>query len=322
MSDADPLHVTVLDDYQQVAAELGEWDRIGRRIELDAVAEHIADPDRLVDRLADAEVVVAMRERTPLPAEVVGRLAKLRLIVTTGPSNAVIDVAGAARHGVEVRGTGGYLTPTSELTWALILALLRHVPLEDRAIREGGWQVTVGTELAGRTLGVVGLGRLGTLVARVGRAFDMRVIAWSTNLDADHAASLGVKGVSREELFETADVVSVHLVLSERSRGLIGPDDLARMKPTAVLINTSRGPIVDETALVEALREGRIAGAGLDVFDREPLPSDHPLRTLPNTVLTPHIGYVSDGLYRLFYDEIVDDIAAWCRGESLRVVEP
>jgi phosphoglycerate dehydrogenase-like enzyme len=316
------LRIAVLDDYQQIAATLGAWDTVPRTVELDAMADHIDDLSALVERLGGAEVVVAMRERTPLTAEVIGALPDLRLIVTTGPSNAVIDVAAAHANDVEVRGTGGYLSPTSELTWALILALLRHVPAEDRSVREGGWQHTLGTELAGRTLGVVGLGRLGTLVARVGAAFDMKVIAWSQNLDPDHAAELGVTAVGREELFSTADVVSVHLVLSDRSRGLVGAADIDRMKPTAILVNTSRGPIVDEAALVAALESGAIAGAGLDVFDHEPLPLDHPFRRLDNTVLTPHIGYVSDGLYELFYAEIVEDIAAWCRGETLRVVEP
>lgn len=315
------LRVVVLDDYQQVAATLGDWGRIPAEVDLDAVAEHLTGVD-LVQRLEGADVVVAMRERTALPASVLDAMPSVRLIVTTGPSNAAIDVAAATEREIEVRGTMGYLTPTSEHTWALILALLRHVPAEDAALRRGGWQHTLGTELAGRTLGLVGLGRLGTLVARVGKAFDMRVVAWSENLDPAHAEAHGVEAVDRATLFSTSDVVSVHLVLSERSRGLIGAADLSRMKSTAVLINTSRGPIVDEGALVDALASGRIAGAGLDVFDVEPLPVDHPLRTLDNTVLTPHVGYVTDGLYRQFYDEIVDDIAAWCRREPLRVVSP
>ncbi|MFT5204338.1 MAG: phosphoglycerate dehydrogenase-like enzyme [Candidatus Aldehydirespiratoraceae bacterium] len=322
MSDADRLRVVVLDDYQGVAAALGEWSSIAGEVEVDSIREHIADPARLCARIGSARVVVAMRERTLLSDQVLADLSALELIVTTGPSNVMIDVAAANARGIDVCGTGGYLTPTSELTWALILALMRNVPAEDRSLREGGWQHTLGRELAGRTLGIIGLGRVGTLVAKVGLAFDMNVIAWSPNLNSDQAAAVGVRAVEREELFTEADVVTVHMVLSERSRGLVGGSDLARMKPTAILVNTSRGPIIDEKALVDVLERRAIGGAALDVFDREPLPKDHPLRGLENTVLTPHLGYVSDGLYDLFFREIVEDIAAWRRGELIRVVEP
>ncbi len=316
------LRVAVLDDYQQVAASLGDWSQISPAVTLDPIADHIDGLDVLAERLRHAQVVVAMRERTPLTAELFDRLPDVKLIVTTGPSNAVIDVSAANDRGIEVRGTGGYLSPTSELTWALILALLRHIPAEDRSIRDGGWQHTMGTELAGKVLGIVGLGRLGTAVARVGRAFDMHTIAWSPNLDPDHAAAHDVRAVSKTDLFSSADVVSVHMVLSARSRGLVGVDELALMKPTAVLVNTSRGPIVDEDALIAALESRSIAGAALDVFDTEPLPAGHTLRRLDNTVLTPHIGYVTDGLYRQFFAEIVEDIVAWQRGEALRIVGP
>ena len=317
----DAIHVAVLDDYQGVAAQLGDWAMLPARVELDAIDVHLADRTELAARLAGAEVVVAMRERTTIDDALLGCLPDLRLIVTTGPSNAVIDVAAANDRGITVCGTGGSLAPTSELTWALILALARHVPAEDRNIRGGGWQHTVGTDLAGRMLGLVGLGRIGKLVARAGVAFGMEVQAWSRNLDPEAARRRGVTPVERDVLFATSDVISIHMVLSERSRGLVGARELDLMKPTALLVNTSRGPIIDEIALVDALTRGTIGGAGLDVFDREPLPPEHPLRALPNTVLTPHIGYVTDGLYELFYREIVEDIGAWLAGEPIRVVE-
>jgi phosphoglycerate dehydrogenase-like enzyme len=225
----------------------------------------------------------------------------------------------ARKLGILVTGTGGTLTPTSELTWGLLLSLARHIPQEDRSVRDGGWQQTVGTDLAGATLGVVGLGNLGALVASVGRAFRMDVIAWSQHLTQERADEVGVRRVEKDELFEAADFVSVHLVLSERSRGLIGRRELSLMKPTAYLVNTSRGPIVDEDALISALEQGRLAGAGLDVFDQEPLPPNHPFRRLPNVVITPHVGYVTRRCYEVFYQEIVEDIAGYLRGEPIRV---
>jgi phosphoglycerate dehydrogenase-like enzyme len=278
--------------------------------------EHIADPDALVAALEPFDVVVAMRERTRLGADVLDRLPRLRLLVTTGPFNAVIDFDAARRRGVTCCGTGGIITPTSELTWGLIIGLLRHIPQEHRRVQDGGWQRSVGSDLAGRRLGVIGLGNLGKLVARVGEAFQMDVVGWSPNLTEERAADAGVRRVDKHELFATSDVVTIHMVLSDTTRGLVGAPELALMKPSAVLVNTSRGPIVD------ALRSGRIAGAGLDVFDVEPLPADHPLRTAPNTVLTPHIGYVTDGLYRIFYDHIVEDVAAFAAGDPIRIVQP
>jgi len=316
------MRIAVLDDYQQVAADLGDWGSLPPGTELVAFAEHIADGDRLVAALAGFDVVVAMRERTPLPRGVIERLAGLRLIVTTGMRNAAVDVDAATDAGITVCGTSGAITPTSELTWALILALLRHVPAEDAAVRSGGWQHTVGVGVAGRTIGVVGLGNLGRLVAEAARAFRMQTIAWSQNLTAERAADVGARLVTKDELFATADVVSIHLVLSDRTRHLVGEAELRSMKPGSVLINTSRGPIVDEVALVRALSEGWIAGAGLDVFEVEPLPADHPLRSAPNTVLTPHIGYVTDDCYRIFYRDIVEDIAAFDRGAPVRVINP
>ena len=316
------LRIAVLDDFQSVSADFADWSRLPEAAEVVSFADHLDDEDAVADRLAGFDVVVAMRERTPFPRSLLERLPKLRLLVTTGARNAAIDVAAAADLGVSVCGTGAHPTGTVELTWALVLAVARHVPEEDAGLRAGGWQRTVGTDLAGATLGVVGLGRLGTRVARIGQAFGMDVIAWSQNLTAQRAAEAGVRLVERGELFATADVVTVHLVLSDRTRGLVGRDELARMKRSAILVNTSRGPIVDEAALVEALSEGRIAGAGIDVYDREPLPADSPLRSAPRTVLTPHLGYVTRDTYRVFYGDAVEDVAAWMRGAPIRVIPP
>jgi len=315
------MRVVVLDDYQNVATDYADWSVIPD-LELVSLTEHIADEAALAARLAGAEVVVAMRERTKMPASLFERLADLRLVVTTGFSNAVIDVGAAAARGVMVCGTSGIVTSTSELTWALILAVTRHVAADDATMRAGGWQTRIGTGLAGRRLGLIGLGNIGGLVAKVGLAFGMDVVAWSQNLSAEKAEAAGVRPVTKDELLATSDVVSVHYVLSDRSRGIIGPADLAAMKRTAVLVNTSRGPLVDHDALVDALRNGTIAGAGLDVYDVEPLPADDPLRSLPNTVLTPHTGYVVDQCYEIFYPHIVEDIQAWLAGTPLRVVKP
>ena len=313
------MKIAVLDDYQDIARELADWDSLGA--EVDVLTEHIADPDALVDRLAGCEVVVAMRERTPLPAEVLRRLPDLRLIVSLGgPRNPSIDLKATAELGIVVSHTGYLPHPTAEHTWALILAAMRGLPGEDRSLRTGGWQTTVGRSLQGATLGVVGLGRLGSRVARIGQAFGMRSIAWSTNLTEEKAAEHDVEAVSKERLLAESDVVTIHQVLSSRTRGLIGAAELAAMKPTAWLVNTSRGPIVDEAALIEALRQRRIGGAALDVYDTEPLPADHPLRDLPNTVLTPHVGYVVRDLYEVFYRDAVEDIAAYQAGEPIRVM--
>ena len=315
------VRVAILDDYQGVARSMGLWEELGDAVEVTAFSDHVADDDALVERLAPFEVVVAMRERTPFTRARVERLPALRLLVTTGRANAAIDVAAAKELGVVVSGTEGLAAPTYELTWALILAVTRSVTAEDRRVREGGWQHTIGPELAGRTLGVIGLGRQGSRVAAIGRAFEMDVVAWSQNLDPEAARAQGVEPVAtKEELLGRADVVTIHLRLSERTRGLIGAAELAAMKPTAYLVNTSRGPIVDEDALLEALHGGWIAGAGLDVFDVEPLPADHPLREAPRTVLTPHIGYVSLGNYEVFFRGAVEDVAAYLRGEPIRTL--
>jgi phosphoglycerate dehydrogenase-like enzyme len=313
------LAVALLDDYQGVALSAGPWDSLGAGVEVTAFGDHV-EGSELLDRLARFDVVVAMRERTPFGAGLLDRLPRLRLLITTGMANPSIDMEAAKARGIVVCGTGGLPSPTAELTWALLLALARHVCEEDRRMREGGWQQTVGTELAGKTLGVIGLGRLGRRVAAVAQAFEMPVIAWSQNLDAGAARALGVEPIERDELLARADAVTIHLRLSERTRGLIGARELGLMKRSALLVNTSRGPIVDEPALLEALHAGTIAGAGLDVYDVEPLPAGHGLRAAPNTVLTPHLGYVTAGTYARYYGDAVEDVAAFMRGEPVRVL--
>ncbi len=312
--------IAVLDDYQHAAEGMADWSSL-EGCTTTFFHEHIADPDALVEALQPFEIVAAMRERTAFPRSVLERLGNLRLLVTTGPFNAAIDIDAATELGITMSGTLGTPTPTPELTWALILALARQVPREDAAIRAGKWQVSVGTELAGRTLGLLGLGRQGMQVAPVGRAFGMDVVAWSPNLTTERAEAVGARLVTKDELFRHSDFVSVHLVLSERSRHLVGEVELRMMQPTAYLVNTSRGPLVDQAALVRALHEGWIAGAGLDVYDVEPIEPDNPLLGAPNTVLTPHLGYVADKNYRVFYGNIVEDIAAYLAGSPIRLVE-
>ncbi len=312
--------VTVLDDYQDVARSSADWSPVLERYELDVVNEHIGDPDQLVQRLEGSEVVVIMRERTPFPANVLERLPNLRLLVTTGMGNASVDLEAARTRGIVVSGTRSAGNAMPELTIGLMIALMRSFAAEDAAVRAGGWQHTIGPGLHGRTLGVVGLGRLGIPVAALAQAFGMDVIAWSPHLTAERAAEHAVRAVPKEDLFAQADVVTIHLPLSDRSRGLIAASDLARMKPTAYLVNTSRGPIVDEAALVDALRHNRIAGAGLDVYDVEPLPVDHPLRSLPNTLLLPHIGYVTTEAYAAMYADAVEDILAFSDGRPVRTL--
>jgi phosphoglycerate dehydrogenase-like enzyme len=314
--------IAVLDDYQSVAASFTDWSKVPEPVEVVEFHDHVADPDALVARLEPFDVVIAMRERTRFSSEVLERLPDLKLLVTTGMRNKSIDVEAANARGITVCGTASQPTATAELTWGLILAALRHIPQEDAAMRAGGWQNTIGGDLAGATLGVIGLGRLGSQVARIGNAFGMDVVAWSQNLTAERAAEVGARRVDKDELFATADVVTVHLLWSKRTRGLIGADDFALMKHTAVFVNTSRGPIVDTAALIDALREDRIAGAGIDVYDEEPLPRDHPLRELRNAVLTPHLGYVTRATYEVFYRDAVEDVAAFLAGEPGRVITP
>ncbi|ATY10999.1 hydroxyacid dehydrogenase [Amycolatopsis sp. AA4] len=312
------MKIAILDDYQNVALQCADWAPLGAEIEV--FTKPFAGPDDVVARLAGFDVVVAMRERTPFPAAVLDRLPALKLLVSTGRRNAAIDLDAAKRGGVVVSATGALASPTVEHTWALILAGARNLPVEFRSMREGGWQVGLGMALKGKTLGLLGLGRMGSEVARIGQAFGMEPIAWSQNLTPERAAEHGVTAVSKEDLFARADVLSVHLVLSERTRGLVGAAEFAAMKPTALLVNTSRGPIVDESALLDALRGKKIAAAALDVYDVEPLPADHPLRTLDNAILTPHIGYVSRETYEIFYGGAVEDIAAFQAGEPINVL--
>ena len=314
------LRCAVLDDYQGVALSVADWSGLAGTVAVTSLRHHTDTVDQLVDAIGGCEIVVAMRERTPFTEEVFARLPGLRLLVTSGMRNASIDLAAAARHGVTVCGTASNSEPTVELTWALILGLARHLVAESTAVREGGpWQSTLGTDLYGRRLGLLGLGRIGGRVAGIGRAFGMEVTAWSRNLTAERAEEAGVRlAASREELLEGSDIVSVHLVLGDRTRGLVGAEELKLMRPSALLVNTSRAAIVDQEALAEALREGWIAGAAVDVFDTEPLPADHPFRSLPNLLATPHLGYVTERNYRVFYQEAVEDIEAFLAGSPLR----
>lgn len=322
-TDGDPAdqaapRVTILDDYQGVALGSADWAPVQNRFAVEVINEHIDDEAELVRRLGNSQVIVAMRERTPFPARVLAQLPGLQLLVTTGAKNAAIDVAAAKRHGVTVCGTTGTGSAMPEITIGMMIALMRNFAQEDAAVRAGGWQHTIGPGLAGRTLGVVGLGRLGVPVARLAQAFEMAVVAWSPHLTQERAEPYGVRAVDKRVLFSESDVVTIHMPLSEASRGLIGAADLALMKPTAYLVNTSRGPLVDEAALIAALREHRIAGAALDVYDVEPLPPDHPLRSLRNTLLLPHIGYVTTENYRVWFGQVVEDIVAWADGAPIR----
>jgi phosphoglycerate dehydrogenase-like enzyme len=307
------MRVAILDDYQDVALRFADWSGL----DVTAFNDHLDDDDALIARLEPFEAVVAMRERTPFPAARLERLPRLKLLVTTGAANASIDVAAAQARGITVCATGYFSSPTAELTWGLILALARSIPAEDARVRAGGWQHTVGADLAQRTLGVIGYGRLGTRVAEVARAFGMDVIAWSQNLREAEGATV----VTKEELFSRADIITIHTRLSDRTRGLVGAAELALMKPTALLVNTSRGPIVDEAALLDALHGGRIGGAAIDVYDTEPLPAEHPLRSAPRTVVTPHIGYVTQATYDVFYRDAAEDVRAFIAGEPVRVIQ-
>src|SRR6476661_7667463 len=305
------LRIAILDDYQNVALEMADWSPLAGRAAITVFNDHLTNPDDVVERLLPFDVVCVMRERTPLPRSVIGRLPRLKLIASTGPRNASIDLEAAAERGIAVAHTGYDARPTIEMTWALILASAREIALENADLRAGGWQLTVGEGLHGKTLGVLGLGNIGSEVARIGLAFGMEVIAWSQNLTAEKAQTCRARLVSKEDLFRNADILTIHLVLSGRTKGLVGAAELQAMKPSARLINTSRGPIVDETALIKVLRERRIAGAALDVFDIEPLPADHPFRSLDNVLSTPHIGYVAQDLYRTFYGDTVRNITRW-----------
>jgi len=310
-SERNPIKIAILDDYQNVALKMADWSALATRADIAVFDDHIAEPEALVERLAPFDIVCVMRERTPLPREMLQRLPRLKLIASTGPRNASIDNSAAKELGIAVTATGYKSSPTIELTWALILASVRFIVRENEALRDGLWQTTIGEGLSGKTLGVLGLGNIGGQVAQIGLAFGMNVIAWSQNMTPEIAKAAGAKLVSKAELFREADILTIHLVLSARTRGLVGAAELALMKPTARLINTSRGPIVDEPSLIKALRSHAIAGAAIDVFDQEPLPPQHPLRNMNNVLATPHIGYVTDSLYRTFYGDVVKSITTW-----------
>jgi phosphoglycerate dehydrogenase-like enzyme len=316
------VKVAILDDYQGVASQMADWSQLPPGTELQFFQEHLADEDKLAERLKSFQVVMGMRERTPFPRSLLERLPELRLLITTGGRNASFDVAAATELGIVVCGTGGAGEGPTELTWGLIIGLLRQIPQEDQLTRQGKWGATVGIGLKNKTIGLVGLGHIGSRVARVANAFDMNVIAWSQNLTAQRARECQATLVDKDTLFRDSDIVSIHVRLSDRTRGLVGARELGLMKPTAYLINISRGPIVDEAALIDALRRQAIAGAGIDTFDIEPLPSEHPILKLPNTVLTPHVGYVTEEGYRAFYSGVVEDIRAFASGEPIRVVNP
>ncbi|MCG8558773.1 MAG: D-2-hydroxyacid dehydrogenase family protein [Hyphomicrobiales bacterium] len=315
------MKLAILDDYQKAALASADWSSLGPEIDISVFDSHLGhDEDAVAEALAPFEILVVMRERTPFPRSLIERLPRLKLLVTTGMRNLAIDMAAARERGIPVCGTGMLPYPAAEHAMALILDLFKKISRETRAMHEGGWQDQISEGLNGKTLGILGLGKLGERVARFGQALEMTVVAWSRNLTETRCREVGVRLVDKETLLREADVLSIHLVLSDRTRGLIGPGELALMKPTAYLVNTSRGPIVDEAALIDALRSGTIAGAGLDVYDVEPLPGDHPLRALDNAVLTGHTGYVIRELYELVYGEALEAVAAWRAGAPVRVL--
>jgi phosphoglycerate dehydrogenase-like enzyme len=316
------VKIAILDDYQKIALKIADWGSLPEGTEVIAFDNHLYDIDAVAKRLESFEVIVAMRERTAFPKALLERLPKLQLLVTTGARNASIDMVAAANLGILVCATKGGGPSTAELAWGLILSLLRHIPQEFDSVKQGGWQTTVGTEARGKTLGLLGLGNLGSHMAVIGKAFGLNLIAWSQNLTTERANQFGATLVTKEDLFSRADIISIHLVLSDRTRGLVGARELGLMKPTAYLVNTSRGPIVDEKELLKTLQEHKIAGAGIDVFDPEPLPPGHPFTKLDNVVLTPHLGYVTQEGYKVMYPDAVEDIKAYLGGKHVRVLNP
>jgi phosphoglycerate dehydrogenase-like enzyme len=316
-----PIKVAILDDYQGVALACADWSKVAERADITVFRDHLTEGAAVVERLKPFDIVCVMRERTPLPRAILEQLPNLKLIGSNALRNAAIDVAAAKERGVTVCATGYSSHGAMEMTWALILGSLRHLPAEVGSLRQGGWQVALGGDLKGATLGVVGLGNIGAGIAAVGRAFGMKVIAWSQNLTQENAEAHGATLVDKETLFRTADIVTLHLVLSRRSRGIVGAAELALMKPTALIVNTSRGPLIDEAALVEALEGRRIAGAALDVFDSEPLPAGHPFRRLDNVLASPHVGFVTKDTYATFYRDTVENILAFLDGKPIRVME-
>ena len=309
------VRIAILDDYQSVALEMADWSPLMSRAKIEVFSDHVSDENVLAERLTPFDVLCVMRERTALRRSLIARLPHLKLIASTGPINAAIDVAAAEERGIKIMHTGYSSTPTIEMTWALILASQRHLAREVSSLQAGGWQRCVGGDLSGRTLGLLGLGNIGGDVAKIGHAFGMTVIGWSQNLTSEKAEAVGAAAVSKEALFANADILSIHTLLSRRTRDLVGASAIGMMKPTAWLINTSRGAIVDEAAVLDALRQQRIAGYAVDVFDVEPLPADHPFRTLENVLATPHLGYVSESLYRTFYGDSVRNILDWLTHE-------
>lgn len=314
--------IALLDDYQDAAKDCAPWDQLPADCAVEFFHDHLGGEAALVERLKDFDCVMALRERTAFSRSLLEKLPKLKLLATAGMRNASIDLEAATELGILVCGTAGRSESTAELTWGLILSVMRHIPGEHHATVAGHWQQTLGTGLLGKTLGLFGLGKIGGMVAAVGAAFGMRLIAWSQNLTPECAAECGAEKVDKEQLFRRADVLTVHTVLSDRTRGSIGTRELELMKPTAYFVNTSRGPIADEGALLEALRQGRIAGAGVDVFGVEPLPADYPLLALPNVVITPHLGYVTREVYDLFYGQTHENIAAYLAGKPERALNP
>lgn len=317
------LKCAILDDYQDIGLACADFSALKGRVEFHVFTDNVADTDELVDRLAHFEIVVAMRERTRFDAERLARLPNLKLLITTGMRNASIDVAEAKRRGITVCGTDGFSGSTAELAWGLLLGLMRHIPTEYENFRAGGpWQLTIGRDLRGLTLGVLGLGTLGKRVCAYGKAFGMNVLGWSRSNTPEKSAELGIGyAPDLDAVLMQSDVVSIHIPLNASTRGLIGATQFARMKQGAVLLNTSRGPIVDEAALLEALNGGQLSGAGVDVFDLEPLPADHPFRTAKNLIATPHLGYVTQNSYRAYFTGVAEDIAAWLDGAPKRVLE-
>jgi phosphoglycerate dehydrogenase-like enzyme len=317
MKNDSPVQVAILDDYQGVALQSADWSLLEGQANITVFRDHLSDSTALVERLKPFDVLCVMRERTPLTRTIFEQLPNLKLIASTGMRNASIDLAAAKDHGVTVCHTGYSAHGAIELTWALILAMLRHIPSEFASVQRGEWQISIGSDLDGKTMGLVGLGSIGTKIAKIALAFGMNVLAWSQNLTREVAEKHGALLVSKEELFSASDIVSVHLVLSPRTKGIVGQTEIGLMKPTAYLVNTSRGPLVEENALVEALKTQSIAGAALDVYDIEPLPVSHPFRSLDRLLVTPHIGFVTEETYKIFYGDTVTNIAAWLAGRLL-----
>jgi D-3-phosphoglycerate dehydrogenase len=315
------FHCAVLDDYQNVALTFADWSKVAGEVDVKVFNKGLGDLNAVAQALQGFQIVCAMRERTPFPRALLEKLPDLKLLITTGLKNASIDVAAAKEKGIVVCGTDSLGYPTAELTVGLMIDLVRKISFESNRMKAGEpWQVTVGGDLNGKTLGVLGLGKLGSRVAKVAKALDMKVLAWSQNLTPEKCAELGVEYASKEDLLQQSDFVTIHMVLSPRSKGLVGAAEFGLMKKSAYIINTSRGPLIDEAALIDALTNKTIAGAALDVYDTEPLPKGHPLRSLPNALLTPHLGYVTQENYRVFYTQIVEDIRAWLDGKPVRVI--